>query len=76
MQWILVPLQYLYLVKRAEWALAAAAGTPSGPDHNKAIHKAVDAIYKTEIMQRRFPDVTLWIDLRRNTEALRAQIEA
>ena len=66
---ILVPLQYLYLFWFAEKMIARAY--KSGPGHVKAIRRAERAVVQVEDLQQRFPEVTDWIDDRRQRDAIR-----
>lgn len=66
---ILVPLQYLYLFWFAEKMIARA--NASGPGHEKEIRRAERAVVAVEDLQQRFPDVTDWIDDRRQRDAIR-----
>lgn len=75
MSWILVPLQYLFLIWRAKRYMALAERHGAGPKHARYIKKAVDATVDCEAMQIRFPAVTHWIDLRRTEEAFRFQMK-
>lgn len=66
---ILVPLQYLYLFWFAEMMIARAYA--SGPGHIKAIRRAERAVVQVEDLQQRFPEITDWIDDRRQRDAIR-----
>ncbi|AXK44102.1 hypothetical protein [Erythrobacter aureus] len=75
MSWILVPLQYLYLIWRAQANIAKANAAAGKPNHNRLLKKAVKAINACESMQVQFPEVTNRIDIARNEEALRFEIK-
>jgi len=66
---ILVPLQYLYFFWLAEKKIALAY--KSGPGHLKALRRAERAVVQVEDLQQRFPEVTDWIDDRRQRDAIR-----
>ncbi len=76
MAWILVPLQYLFLIWRAEKLLAETQKSANSPAHRNKLAKAQEAVVKVEILQKRFPSVTDWVDVRRRRDALRNQISA
>ena len=76
MAWILVPLQYLFLIWRAEKLLAETQKSANYPAHRNKLAKAQEAVVKVEILQKRFPSVTDWVDVRRRRDALRNQISA
>ena len=71
MSWLLVPLQYLFVIWRAQTYIVKAAAAAGTRKHNGYLKKAAAATLAAETMQRRFPAVTNWIDIRRNQEALR-----
>lgn len=71
MAWLLVPLQYLYLIWRAQLYTAKAAAAAGTKKHLRYLNKASEAAVAAEMMQHQFPQVTNWIDIRRNAEALR-----
>ncbi len=75
MRWILVPLQYLYLIWRAQANIAKAEAAAGKPQHNHLLKKAVKAIAACEAMQVQFPQVTNRIDIARNEEALRFELK-
>jgi dsRNA-specific ribonuclease len=74
MAWLLVPLQYLFLIWRAQSLIAKAANAAGTRKHPSYLRKATNAVIAAEILQRRFPQVTNWIDIRRNEEALRFEL--
>ena len=76
MAWILVPLQYLFLIWRAEKLLAETQKSANLPAHRAKLAKSQEAVVKVEILQKRFPAVTDWVDVRRRRDALRNQISA
>lgn len=74
MAWLLVPLQYLFVVWRAQRYIAKASAAAGTRKHAPYLKKATKAVIAAEILQRRFPHVTNWIDIRRNEEALRFEL--
>jgi hypothetical protein len=74
MSWLLVPLQYLFLIWRAQTYTAKAAAAAGTRKHEKYLLKATEATLSAEVLQRRFPEVTNSIDIRRNQEALRFEL--
>lgn len=74
MAWILVPLQYLFLIWRAQKFTRKAEAAAGSRKHNAYLRKAVAATMACEKMQEQFPSVTNWIDIRRNEEALRFEM--
>src|SRR3546814_2347294 len=64
MAWLLVPLQYLFVVWRAQRYIAKASAAAGTRKHAPYLKKATKAVIAAEILQRRFPHVTNWIDIR------------
>jgi hypothetical protein len=74
MAWLLVPLQYLFIIWRAQRFIAKATAAAGTRGHAGYLNKAAKAVIAAEVLQRRFPRVTNWIDIRRNEEALRFEL--
>lgn len=74
MSYLLVPLQYLFLIFRAQQFIAKASNAAGTTRHERYLKKAAAATLEAEKLQRRFPNVTNWIDIRRNQEALRFEM--
>lgn len=74
MAWIIIPLQYLFLIWRAQTLTQKAESSAGKRNHNARLRKAANAVIACETMQHRFPLVTSWIDMRRNEQALRLEM--
>ncbi len=64
MAWILVPLQYLMCMWRAEKAIADALQAAGTAKHRGKIAAAAKKVEHVETLQMRFPNVTEWVDVK------------
>lgn len=74
MAWLLVPLQYLFIIWRAQRFISKASTAAGTRRHAAYLSRAAKAVIAAEVLQRRFPQITNWIDIRRNEEALRFEL--
>lgn len=76
MSWILVPLQYLFLLWKAEKELGKAAAKAEPGAHARAVRRSMSAVERVETMQMRFPAVTDRIDTVRRRNLMQESYKA